>query len=121
MEIPKNKPYRSKKYRDFIKMQPCIVCWNPGPSDPHHEDQTFHNKGMGIKAPDTQTVPMCRKHHQKYGHNVKSDNEILRYKQIMLMNILKFIDDEFNVDAHVLVINMLTDYLKEQDEKKASR
>jgi len=35
----------------------------------------------------------------------------------MLMNILKFIDDEFNVDAHVLVINMLTDYLKEQDEK----
>jgi len=53
MEIPKNKPYRSKKYRDFIKMQPCIVCWNPGPSDPHHEDQTFHNKGMGIKAPDT--------------------------------------------------------------------
>lgn len=52
---------KNKKYLEFIREQPCMVCGNK--AEPHHE--AFGTSGMGIKGPDTWTVPLCRKCHEK--------------------------------------------------------
>lgn len=63
VQCNKTKTFRSKKYLDFIRSKPCLVCGKPGPSDPHHENLGFC--GVGMKAPDTHTVPLCRECHQR--------------------------------------------------------
>lgn len=62
---PKPKTFRSKKYREFIKTLPCVMC---GYST--HEGLSIvpaHQKlgcgGMGIKPPDTHCIPLCHKCH----------------------------------------------------------
>lgn len=53
-------------YLDMIRQLPCCV---PGcrryPSEPHHV-RTAANSGTGMKPPDTETVPLCRVHHDEY-------------------------------------------------------
>lgn len=61
--ISKKTKWKSKKYREFISGKPCIVCCSPYASDPHHEDDGIKNSGMGMKPPDTQCIPICRKCH----------------------------------------------------------
>ena len=64
MIYPKPQTYRSKKYLDFIRSHPCYVC---GRQDEtvvaHHE--AFGNKGVGMKAPDTYTIPLCVECHSE--------------------------------------------------------
>jgi hypothetical protein len=59
--IPKSKTFRSPKYLDFIRSKPCLMCGSPAPSDPHHE--RLGEGGMGLKAPDTHALPLCRECH----------------------------------------------------------
>ncbi len=52
----------------FIRELPCCVCLKAGPSDPAHlrSASSRHGKrstGMGEKASDKWTVPLCREHH----------------------------------------------------------
>lgn len=59
------KPRRSSRVRDpahleFVRRLPCCLC-NRGPrSEPHHDTE---KRGMGQKADDTRTIPMCHRHH----------------------------------------------------------
>lgn len=53
--------YRSEKYLDYIRSLPCTMCGAYPPNDPHHE--TLHAGGMGLKAPDSHVVPLCRDCH----------------------------------------------------------
>lgn len=57
MQFPKNKPWRSEKYLDYIRAMPCLRCGKPGPCDPHHV--SVKNQGWGTKPPDYQAVPLC--------------------------------------------------------------
>lgn len=54
---PKPSTWRSKKYLDFIRSKPCLMCGHYAPSMAHHEG--FGSKGMGMKVSDAQTIPLC--------------------------------------------------------------
>lgn len=57
--IPKNPPRRDAIYLAYIRSRACCICAAPSPSDPHH----FGPGGMGLKADDRRTVPLCRSCH----------------------------------------------------------
>jgi hypothetical protein len=60
----KRKAYRNRKYLDWVKQQPCAVCGAPA-DDPHHLIGVGGMGGMGMKAPDSMVMPMCRQHHNQ--------------------------------------------------------
>lgn len=59
----KEKPWRSKKYRDFVKDHPCCVdgCYNTDIWAHHVQEQYSGN--MSGKPSDTFCVPLCTHHH----------------------------------------------------------
>lgn len=52
----------SKKYLEWVKTLPCCVCGGPA-DDPHHLIGIGNMGGMGMKAPDSLTMPVCRRDH----------------------------------------------------------
>ncbi len=50
----------------WLKVQPCVCCGKPGPSDGAHLSLSRDQKGMGMKVPECQRAPLCRKCHQEY-------------------------------------------------------
>ena len=63
--IPKNKPWRSKKYTDWVKTLDCCLCGAPA-DDPHHIIGIGGFGGTGTKAPDYMTMPACRGCHGRF-------------------------------------------------------
>ena len=67
---PKPKAYRSKKYLEYIRQQPCVICG-------HVDVQAHHVRkmgagGTGIKNDDFFALPICKLHHREahtYGHD----------------------------------------------------
>ena len=53
---PKTKAYRSKKYLDFIRSKPCLVCGRK--AEAHHIG--IGDGGVGLKSSDMATIPLCR-------------------------------------------------------------
>jgi len=62
---PKPKTYRNADYLDYVRMQPCLFCQRPAPSDPHH----LGKGGWGMKASDLTCIPLCREHHRLFHDN----------------------------------------------------
>ena len=60
----KRKTWRSRRYLDWVKSQPCCVCGAPA-DDPHHLTGIGKLGGMGTKAPDWAVMPVCRRHHDE--------------------------------------------------------
>ncbi|WPO68765.1 Ref family recombination enhancement nuclease [Acinetobacter haemolyticus] len=56
---------RSQKRLNEIRKLPCVVCGR-SPVDAAHSNQSNHGKGMGLKACDSKTIPLCRNHHQEF-------------------------------------------------------
>ena len=56
---------RDAKRLAAIRKLPCVVCGR-SPVDAAHSNQSAHNKGLGIKASDEFTIPLCRNHHVEY-------------------------------------------------------
>lgn len=56
---------RDAKRLAVIRKLPCVVCGR-SPVDAAHSNQSAHNKGLGIKASDEFTIPLCRQHHIEY-------------------------------------------------------
>ena len=56
--IPKNKPWRSKKYRKWIIDHDCILTGLPGPNYDHHEQLPFEGT-MGGKCGDDRLIPLA--------------------------------------------------------------
>lgn len=56
---------RDAKRLVAIRKLPCVVCGS-SPVDAAHSNQSAHNKGLGIKASDEFTIPLCRQHHIEY-------------------------------------------------------
>mgnify|MGYP001507172235 CR=1 FL=1 len=56
---------RDRKRLAEIRKLPCVVCGR-SPVDAAHSNQSAHNKGLGIKASDEFTIPLCRQHHIEY-------------------------------------------------------
>ena len=66
----KTPPVRNKKYIEWIRLLPCLICLKT-PSDPHHVPLKGHS-GKGTKTDDTRTIPLCHLHHVEY-HNSGRD------------------------------------------------
>lgn len=56
---------RDNKRLAAIRKLPCVRCGRT-PVDAAHSNQSAHNKGLGIKADDRYTIPLCRQHHIEY-------------------------------------------------------
>lgn len=56
---------RDRKRLAEIRKLPCVVCGR-SPVDAAHSNQSSHGKGMGLKACDAKTIPLCRNHHVEY-------------------------------------------------------
>ena len=56
---------RDSKRLAEIRKLPCVVCGR-SPVDAAHSNQSGHGKGMGLKACDSKTIPLCRQHHIEY-------------------------------------------------------
>lgn len=67
MIISKCRPWRSEKYKKFIKENmPCPFDWLDGCQgkiDFHHIKSRGHLSGAGMTAPDYAGFSICRKHH----------------------------------------------------------
>lgn len=59
---------KSRKYLKWVKEKPCSVCGAPA-DDAHHIIGVGHFSGMGMKAPDYLSVPLCRGHHEEIHRN----------------------------------------------------
>lgn len=61
----KQKPFRSAKYLAFVRQQPCMFCGMPA-DDAHHLIGLHWNlSGMGMTAPDSYAMGLCRHHHNE--------------------------------------------------------
>ena len=89
------KPYH--KRLAAIRKLPCVVCGN-SPVDAAHSNQSSHGKGMGLKACDSKTIPLCRSHHVEYDQFQKmSRSESVEWFDNMLEKterMLNLKDDE---------------------------
>lgn len=113
----KSKPYKSKKYLKFICGHQDIATFSGGLEDivPHHENWMFPNHGVGQKCNDTQAVPLSAGNHAER-HRVGPVEfwGTIRPQEEMVRLISAFIDETYNVDPEVLIVGLLTDWLKEQ-------
>lgn len=55
--------YKNRQYLNWLKDQPCFLCHRT-PSDPAHQNCGFPS-GVGMKAPDSFALPLCRECHDK--------------------------------------------------------
>ena len=61
MNYHRIKPWKSPKYLQWIREQPCYKCGKE--SEPHHIIGVGSMSGMGIKAPDWAVMPLCHQCH----------------------------------------------------------
>lgn len=57
----------SEKHLALIRKMPCCICLKiSGKTDPHHLKlgEAGLERGLGMRATDKFTVPMCRLHHE---------------------------------------------------------
>ncbi|MGO2307015.1 MAG: DUF968 domain-containing protein [Providencia sp.] len=82
MKKPKLQRWTSEKYLKWVKSQPCCIC-NSIANDAHHLIG-YGQGGMGTKAHDLFTIPLCRVHHDEL-HRDPKEWEIEHGSQIILL------------------------------------
>jgi hypothetical protein len=87
----KDKPYRDKRYTDWVKSLDCCICDAPA-DDPHHIIGVGEG-GTGTKACDLLTMPMCRPHHNEMHRNNMMQLEQWRHTSKTLQRAIK---EKFN-------------------------
>ena len=60
-------PIRSEDYKRWIRSWPCLVCATRRQVEAAHTGP----HGIGQKASDLQTVPLCKKHHAELHQGVR--------------------------------------------------
>lgn len=109
-KVKNTRPVRDRKYRAWIRTQPCIVpnCLCKAPSSPleswHRKVECCHqgDHGQAQKAPDDRAFPMCRwmhllardaYHNKARGwferHGIDIEKEVLRLRERYAREVLK--------------------------------
>ena len=112
---PKPKTFRSNKYKNWVKSLSCIKCGRT-PCDPHHQN-LGDRPAMGLKAPDSQCIPLCPKCHSEY-HN-KGKETFWGYQStsaLIIDTIKQYIFEELHINPEMLVIEFLTKFLEENGD-----
>lgn len=111
----KLRPNRNEAYRNWLRLQPCSVrglvdsetdqkhvCWSPQEtsfgrplSDPAHTSRA----GMGIKANDSECIPLCRHAHRA------SEGQESRF------------DRRFGIDRFAIAAEHFARFEKEQERR----
>ncbi len=75
MLLPKTKPIRNRKHLEFVVSFRCILRgWTAceGEIQAHHLLKPYYgHRGVGMRASDNNTVPLCYRHHaelHKFGN-----------------------------------------------------
>ena len=84
---PKLQRWINDNYLKWVKSQPCCVC-NSVAHDAHHLIG-YGQGGMGTKAHDLFTIPLCRIHHDEL-HKDKTEWERVHGSQLVLL--FQFLD-----------------------------
>lgn len=58
ISLPKEKPYRSAKYLDFVRSHECFDCGWPSELG-HIESHHIRTGGIATKCGDNETIPLC--------------------------------------------------------------
>lgn len=64
---PKRIRWESPHFLAWVKTQPCMCCGQP--ADDAHHLIGWGQGGIGTKAHDIFTIPLCRKHHRQLHHD----------------------------------------------------
>lgn len=56
---------KSRKHLEAVAALPCCVC-GAEPVQAHHLKGLKYGTGMGLKACDTKTIPLCYAHHHEF-------------------------------------------------------
>lgn len=64
---PKRIRWESPNFIAWVKTQPCMCCGQP--ADDAHHLIGWGQGGVGTKAHDIFTLPLCRKHHRQLHHD----------------------------------------------------
>ena len=93
---PKLMPYRSEKYKKFIRSKKCLICGQE--SVAAHIRKLYWQAGTGIKPHDYCTISLCLVHHHELdvtlGYNVFQDLYNLDIKRIIIDNMIEYFAGE---------------------------
>jgi len=62
---PKTKAWRDKKYLEYVRQQPCVVCGHTENIHAHHI-RLASNSGTGMRPGDLWALSLCHLHHLEY-------------------------------------------------------
>ena len=83
---------RDRKRLAAIRKLPCVVCGR-SPVDAAHSNESNHGKGIGLKACDSKTIPLCRNHHVEYDQFQKMNrSESVEWFNRMLSKTNRMLD-----------------------------
>lgn len=71
--FPKHKRYANRKYLDWVKTLPCVVC--AAPADDAHHIKGAGLGGMARKPPDWAVMPVTRGCHQLIHRGAHQDRQ----------------------------------------------
>ena len=83
---PKRRRWTNEKYTRWVKQQPCLCCGRQA-DDPHHLIG-YGQGGMGTKAHDLFTLPLCRAHHDELHADMRAFEEKYGTQPEMLLRFL---------------------------------
>ena len=84
MQFLKLSPWRCKRHRQTVALLPCLACGLEGSTQCAHRNA---GKGMGIKACDSQTFPLCIKCHAELdqgGHMSRDTRRALELEYVSI-------------------------------------
>ena len=90
---PKHKRWKSNKYLDYIRHQPCIITMQQ--AEPHHL-KIKGNSGTSRKPSDYYCLPVTRDIHQEWEAHTN-----------------EYIEEKYCIDVYQELFKMVTGYLKE--------
>lgn len=107
-EIPKNKPYRSESYKEWIRTLPCVATGCPG-SIAHHVISCGFGGGMGTKLGDNYCIPLHPESHYLLHHDPKKWEKVNGTQLEHLMRIIKTAKEAGKLPAYLCFSTGLED------------
>jgi hypothetical protein len=86
MQFLKLSPWRSEKHRRIVASMPCLSCGLEGSTQCAHRNA---GKGLGMKACDSQTFPLCVRCHSALDQGGKMDRETRRALELEYVSITR--------------------------------
>lgn len=112
MVLQKEINMRNPKYLTWIRNLPCAACSSPSRNEAHHIRGIGHFGGVGRKASDYLTMPLCGLCHDRI-HNVPELKELqLFYLLDTLAKAIRFRIIEIETSYLLEIINGIDAHIR---------